>query len=454
MASKNGAEPLPPHSEDAERALLGSVLIDPAAYYTAAATLSPEDFYLYRHRLIWEAYRRIVEKRSEIDLLTVSEALGDKLEEVGGAAFLIGLLNEVPTSTNAANYARLVRDYAQRRAWLNAAREIAQLAYNTGGDWAEVRGEVQKAVMAPMGSATDAGKDSGMEAVVRRYMELMERRRDNPDRALIPTGFYSIDKLMGGGLFRGEFTVIGARPGMGKTAIAIDIATHAAAKGFRVLIVSAEMTEDRLVERKVARLTGIETKDLRRPWLLEDHDSAKVYSALGQLAQQSIFIMDKASLNVMDIIAEARRVAMQYGLDLVVVDYVQLVSSLTRQNRHQEISEVANGLKRLANELGVHVIGLAQLSRSVEALQDKHPSLSHLKESGDIEQAADNVWFIYRDEYYNPDDTPHKGKAEINIAKQREGLAGPGIIAWLRWDGSLTRFQNLYHEPTRQELSL
>jgi replicative DNA helicase len=434
-------ERLPPHSTEAEEAILGSLLIDPDAIFEVASFLRPEAFYRVHNRWIYDSILTLSERREPIDFITLTEELRrrEQLEEVGGEAYLIGLLNVVPTSVNARSYAQVVEAAATRRNLISAAGTIADLAYNEAEDISIVIDRSEQTLFGVSEERTTRDLVP-VKHIARTYLERVEELNRRGDDVIgVPTGFKDIDRLLGG-LNRSDLVIVAARPGMGKTSLQNAIALTAARRyNKRVALFNLEMSGEQLVQRMISAETRIDSQRLRRGNLAEQ-EWPIFMQAIGRLSETSIFIDDTPSITPMQLRTKCRRLYAEHGIDLIMIDYLQLMNSEFRtNNRVQEISDISRGLKALARELDVPVVAAAQLSRAVESRQDKRPLLSDLRDSGSIEQDADVVMFIYRDEYYN-EDTERPNIAEIDIAKHRNGPTG---TIDLFWHGKLATFRNL-----------
>ncbi|MFN4294550.1 MAG: replicative DNA helicase [Thermoflexales bacterium] len=437
---------VPPHSVEAEEAVLGSLLIDPEAVARVASFLTPDHFYVVKHQWIYEAMLRLHDRREPIDLLTVSSELAhnNRLDEVGGEPYIAQLTNAVPTALNVEAYARAVEGLAVRRRMINAAGEIARIAYDQSLP-TQVFFEKSEATLFGVTEGHGEGHMVPIRKAVSDFFERLEYLHEHRDEPLgIPTGYHDLDRLTGG-LQKGDLIIVAARPGVGKTSLMLNIGYHAALKHRqRVAIFSLEMSNEQLVQRFIAAETGIDSQRLRIADLKDEEWGALTRISM-QMADQMIFLDDTPSLSPLDLRVKARRIYQEYGLDLIIVDYLQLMSGETgarSDNRVQEISYISRSLKAIARELKVPLVAGSQLSRLVEQRSDKRPMLSDLRESGSIEQDADIVLFIYRDELYNPD-TEFKNIAEIHVAKNRNGPTGK---AMLFFDKRLTSFKNLAKE--------
>lgn len=438
MEESAPSSPSIPHSREAEEATIGSVLIDPACYFTLAGLLKGEDFYIHRNRFVWESFGRLQKKRTPIDLLTVCEELAQdgKLDEIGGSAYLTSLINQVPTSINAEAYARVVADHSVRRRMISAANGIASLAYK-GGDVLTNFAAGRKLLDASM--PMTGGFTSAKELSSRLY-DTVDRRANGEKPNLIPTGFIDLDDILDGGMRPTDLLYVGGRPGMGKTAWLLDVAKHAAGKeGRRVGIFSLEMSNEQVIERLVVKC-GVPMKSLRRA-TMRDVDWPVFTHAIEEVASYNLQLCDMPALRPAQLRAQAHTLYNTLGLDLLIVDYVQLMGSDDDDkngNRNNEISAISRNLKIIARELNIPVLAAAQLNRSLEARSDKRPVLSDLRDSGSLEQDADVVMFMYRDEVYNPK-TEKEHVAECIIAKQRNGPTG---TVELIFRGELMKFEN------------
>ena len=442
-------ERIQPHSIEAEEAVLGSLLIDPDAIFDVAAFLKPDAFYREQNRWIYQAIRDLHDRHEPVDLITLTQELHGqgKLAEIGGESTVISLLNTVPTSINAQAYGRLVEaDYLRRRL-IRAASEIANHAY----DQAEtIEVVVDKAEQALFGVTEERTTRDlvPIKEIARTYLERVEKLREQGAEIIgVPTGFTDLDRILGG-LNKSDLLILAARPGMGKTALQLGVARTATLNyGKRVAIFSLEMSAEQLIQRMIASETRIDSQRLRRG-NLQEHEMPIFMEAIGRLSETQLFIDDTPGITPTQLRAKCRRLYAEHGIDLIMIDYLQLMQTeRSNANRVHEISAISRGLKGLARELDVPVLAAAQLSRAVEQRQDKHPQLSDLRDSGSIEQDADVVMFIYRDEYYNPDTTEKPNIAEVTIAKHRNG---PTAAVDLYWHGKLASFRNLQ----RQEVQL
>ena len=429
-----------PHSREAEEAVIGSILINPEAYYDVAQFLQGDDFYIHRHRWIWEAFVRLHERRAPIDFLTVTEELDQmgQLAEVGGPAYLTALINNVPTSLHAEAYGRIVEETAIRRRMIGAANQIAKLAYQQDIGINAVMDEAEKAIFGV--SERRLTRDlQPIKHVLSDFYDRIDQLASRDEETFgVPTGFIDLDRLLAG-MQPSDFLIIAGRPGMGKTAFILSTAKNAAQIHKKhVAIFSLEMSNEQLVQRLIAQETGIDSQRLRTGKLNED-EWAIFTHAIEVLSDTQIFLDDTPSLTPLQLRTKCRRLHMEYRLDLILVDYLQLMSGGIRiENRVQEVSYISRNLKMLARELNVPVLAAAQLSRAVEQRADKEPVLSDLRESGSLEQDSDVVMFIHRPEMYDQD-TLKQNIAQIKIAKHRNGPVG---TIELVFRSKLAKFEN------------
>lgn len=449
---------LPPHSVEAEQSVLGGILLDTSAWDKVTDLLSEHDFYRNDHRFIWRHIGRLNEQAKPVDVITLAESLesSGELEKVGGLIYLGSLAQNVPSAANIRRYAEIVRERAIMRQLVTVGSDIATSAYNPGGrDAGQLLDEAESKVM-QISEQGERGRQGfiGMPPLLTQVVERIESlysRENTSEVTGIATGFTDLDRMTSG-LQPGDLVIVAGRPSMGKTAFSINIAENVAIESGRaVAIFSMEMGGAQLAMRMIGSVGRLNQHTLRTGQLEAD-DWSRMTHALGQLNDAPIFIDETAGLNALELRSRARRLERQNrkineqgietpGLGLIVIDYIQLMSSpagRNSENRATEISEISRSLKSLAKELKVPVIALSQLNRSLEQRPNKRPVMSDLRESGAIEQDADLILFIYRDEVYNPD-SPDKGKAEIIVGKQRNGPIGK---VELTFRGEFTRFEN------------
>ncbi|TRY44259.1 replicative DNA helicase [Geobacillus sp. LEMMJ02] len=436
------SERIPPQSIEAEQAVLGAVFLDPTALTLASERLIPEDFYRAAHQKIFHAMLRVAGKGEPVDLVTVTAELAalEQLEEVGGVSYLSELADSVPTAANVEYYARIVEEKSLLRRLIRTATSIAQDGYTREDEIDVLLDEAERKIMEVSQRKHSGAFKNIKDVLVQTYDNIEMLHNRNGDITGIPTGFTELDRMTSG-FQRSDLIIVAARPSVGKTAFALNIAQNVATKtNENVAIFSLEMSAQQLVMRMLCAEGNINAQNLRTGKLTPE-DWGKLTMAMGSLSNAGIYIDDTPSIRVSDIRAKCRRLKQESGLGMVVIDYLQLIqgSGRNRENRQQEVSEISRSLKALARELEVPVIALSQLSRSVEQRQDKRPMMSDLRESGSIEQDADIVAFLYRDDYYNKD-SENKNIIEIIIAKQRNGPVGTVQLAFIK---EYNKFVNL-----------
>ena len=439
---------VPPHSVEAEQSVLGGLLLDNLAWDRAADLLGESDFYRWEHKQIFAAVGALINASKPADVITVFEQLQSlgRAEECGGLAYLNALAQSVPSAANLRRYAEIVRERAILRKLIAASDEIATTAFNSQGRAVtqildEAEGRIFK--IGEEGSRQRQGMQ-GMDKLVVALLDRVNELHENGAEEVtgVRTGYFDLDRLTAG-LQKGDLIVLAARPSMGKTAFALNIAEHVAVREeLPVLVFSMEMGAAQLALRMVGSIGRINQQNLRTGRLAED-EWGRLAEAVDKLSKAQVFIDETPALTVAELRARARRMARQFGgtLGLIVVDYLQLMSGSggSEENRATELGEISRGLKALAKELQCPVMALSQLNRSVESRNDKRPMMSDLRESGAIEQDADVITFIYRDEYYTKDACKEPGVAEIIIAKQRNGPVDTVRLTFLK---PLTRFEN------------
>ncbi|MGA7826090.1 MAG: replicative DNA helicase [Geobacteraceae bacterium] len=434
---------LPPQSIEAEMSILGGVLLDNEAINRVLDILVPEDFYRESHRKIMRAMIELNEHREPCDLITLTTILKKRgeLEEVGGAPYLTTLVDYVPTAANIAYYSKIVKEKAISRNLISAATEIVTDGYDDQAEIDELLDKAQKVIFqisenrinTPYFALSQILKDS-----IKYIGELYEKKESVTG---VPTGFIDLDQKTAG-FQRGDLIIIAGRPSMGKTAFALNIAQYAAVHAepcYPVVVFSLEMSKEQLVTRLLCSEARVDASRLRTGHLVEG-DWDKIMRGADRLHEAKIFIDDTPAISVMEMRAKARRLKAEHGIGMIVVDYLQLMrGGASPESRQQEISEISRSLKALAKELSVPVVALSQLNRGLESRTDKRPIMSDLRESGAIEQDADIIMFVYRDEVYNKENPDVKGRAEIIIGKQRNGPIGTVDLTFL---GEFTRFEN------------
>jgi len=434
-----------PHNREAEEFILGGVLLENSALDAITEKIAPADFYSERHRIIFEEMLALREKGLPIDFVSLSEAIEAKslMDKVGGASYIAQLADRIPTTANLEYYAALMRDKAILRSLINGAGEIIKLA---------------RAPVASVGEAVESAeqiifninKELGLQKkglvkakglVNDLFKKIESIHKGEIEQGGVPTGFMDMNNILMGGLHPTDLIIVAGRPSMGKTSLAMNIAEHVAlVEKVPVAVFSLEMGQEQLLLRLLSSHARVDQTRLRNSRFLGKEDWSKLVNACGDLYEAPLYIDDTPGISPMEMRAKLRRLALSENLGLVVVDYLQLMTSRVRtDSREQEISDISRSLKAIAKEFHLPVIALSQLNRRVEERGDKRPMMSDLRESGAIEQDADIICFIYRDEVYNPE-TEHKGEAEIIIAKHRNGPTG---YFKLRWNPELTKFESL-----------
>ena len=433
---------VPPHDLEAEQAIIGSMLTDKDATISEIEVLKEEDFYREDNRAIYSAILNLYNRAEPIDIITVKaelESMG-KFEQVGGLEYLAELPEKVPTTANAMKYIKIVEEKSTLRNLIKTANEIIELGYDPTEDVEDIMESSEKKIFNIMQNKNQKGYSALKDVLVDSFTQLEELYNRKQHITGVPTGFSELDYKTAG-LHGSELILIAARPAMGKTAFALNIATNAAVKAnVPVAVFSLEMSKEQLVNRILCSEAMVDSNKVRTGKLEED-DWTKLAGAIGPLSEAEIYIDDTPGISVMEIRAKCRKLKLEKNIGMVVIDYLQLVQGSNKRNgsREQEISEISRSLKILAKEIGVPVIALSQLSRAVEQRPDHRPMLSDLRESGAIEQDADIVMFLYRDDYYNQD-SEKKDIAEVILAKHRGGSTGTVELLWL---GSYTKFVNL-----------
>lgn len=426
---------VPPHNNEAEQSVIGAIFLEPQALITAAELLMPEDFYRMAHEKIFRTMIILSDKGQAIDVVTVTEELSAKkeLEDVGGISYLMEIANSVPTAANIVHYARIVEEKALLRRLIRVATSIVEDGYAREDEVEALLAEAEKKMM-EVSNRKNAGDFRHIKDVlVETYdsIELLHTKKG--DVTGIPTGFRDLDKITAG-FQRNDLIIVAARPSVGKTAFALNVAQNVATKtDENVAIFSLEMGAEQLVMRMLCAEGNIDAQVLRTG-ALEAEDWRKLTMAMGSLSNAGIFIDDSPGIRVNDIRSKCRRLQQEHGLGMIMIDYMQLIAGSGNkpgENRQQEVSEISRSLKSLARELKVPVVALSQLSRGVEQRQDKRPMMSDLRESGSIEQDADIVSFLYREDYYDKE-TENQNMIEIIIAKQRNGPTGTVTLAFAK----------------------
>lgn len=432
---------IPPQNLDAEQAVLGSLMLSQEAILKAIEIVQPRDFYKEAHGLIYEAILGLTDKGEPVDIVTVAEELMQRglLEKVGGAAYIASLAEVVPTSANIEYYAKIVEEKALLRNLIEISSKIRALGFEWDEEPEKLIDQAEKLIFELAQKKNSQGFSSIHEILMQTFERIEYLYAQKGEVTGVPSGFKDLDRMTSG-FQASDLIIVAARPAMGKTAFCLNIAQNAAVKfNIPVAVFSLEMSKDQLVQRMLCSEAMVDQHKLRTGQLSET-DWPRLSKAVGPLSRAPIFIDDTVGISMMELRAKTRRLKAEKGLGLIIIDYLQLMQGSKRsESRQQEISEISRSLKGLARELSVPIIALSQLSRQVEQTQDKKPNLSHLRESGAIEQDADIVSFIFRDEYYNHE-SEKKGIAEIIIAKHRNGPVGSVELGFLN---EFTKFVNL-----------
>ena len=435
----------PPHNIEAEQAVIGAIFLEPEAFSTASEILSANDFYRAGHQRIFQTMLNLADKGEPIDLVTVTTQLQNAktLEEAGGVSYLSEVAGSVPTAANIGYYSRVVEEKSLLRRLIRTATDIVSNAFESEDEVEDALNEAEKEIL-EVSNRRDSGAFKAVKDVLIEVYDNIEQMHHNQgDITGIPSGFRDLDRLTSG-FQRNDLIIVAARPSVGKTAFALNIAQNVAVNtDENVAIFSLEMGADQLVSRMLCAEGNIDAQRLRTG-KLEGDDWGKLTMAMGSLSNSGIFIDDSAGIRVSEIRSKCRRLKQEHGLGMIVIDYLQLISGSSArmsENRQQEVSEISRSLKALARELNIPVIALSQLSRGVESRQDKRPMMSDLRESGSIEQDADIVGFLYRDDYYDQE-TEKQNIIEIIISKQRNGPVGTVELAFVK---EYNKFVDLDH---------
>jgi len=432
----------PPQNLDAEKSLLGSMLLDKDAVINVSGWLRPHHFYDERHSIIYENILYLFENSLPIDVVTISDRLkkNKSLKKIGGRAYLADLASSVPTAAHAEEYGNIVKESATRRGLLSCATKIVEMSYDEKKALHEVVDRSEKLLY-----------DVAQEGVKANFVHIKELLKDAYERAAqaqdadelrgISTGFKDLDSLLGG-YQKSDLIILAARPSVGKTALALDMMRHAAIHEKKnIAFFSLEMSKVQIMDRLLGMQSGVPFWKIRTNQVT-DEEVMKLSNTMGLMADANIFIDDQAGQHINQVRTKARRLSMERGLDIIFLDYLQLMHGNTRESRTIEVGEISQGLKNLAKELEIPVVGLSQLSRAIEQRTNRRPQLSDLRESGSIEQDADVVMFIDREETWNPD-TEKKGVADLFVAKHRNGPTGIVELAFVK---EIASFRNLYKE--------
>lgn len=437
---------IPPHHVEAEQSILGALLIDRNALSEVSGRLRADAFYLEKHKEIYEAIMALYEESQPVDIVTVSDALAKRgtLEKVGDVDYIAHLSNSVLTTANVDNYVSIIEDKALLRNLITESSKIVDLGYQGTMEGTEVLSLAEKSIFDIAQGLNRTGLEAINSLLDKTFTKLEELCMNKGDLTGVPSGFIDLDRKTSG-FQNSDLILVAARPAMGKTSFVLNIAVNAALRGFPVAIFSLEMSRTQLVNRILALESMVELEKMRTG-KLDSEDWKKIGYLLGPLSRSPIYIDDNASTNTMEMMSKLRKLKLEKGLGLVIIDYLQLMESRKKSdNRQQEISEISRSLKIMAKELNVPIIALSQLSRAPEQRADHRPILSDMRESGAIEQDADMVMFLYRDDYYN-EESEKRNIVEVIIAKHRNGSTGTIELAWLP---EYTKFGNRMYEDQR-----
>ncbi len=443
---------IPPQNIEAEQAVLGSIMIRENLLHKVVYTIKAEDFYKDGHRLVFQTILDLFGKNEPYDLLTVTDHLisSNQLEKAGGAAYVGSLTSLIPVTSNIGSYAKIIKEKSILRRLIQVNTEVAARCYEAPGDIERLVDDAEQAIFDIAGNKSSQ-QFSEIKTIVPAVFDNINTLYSKKELITgVPTGYHELDKMTSG-LQPSDLIILAARPSMGKTSFAMNIAEHAAiTENTGVAVFSLEMSKEQLVMRMLSSVGRIDSQAIRKGQL-QAGDWDKLTRAVGTLSEAPIYIDDTPSISVLEMRAKARRLAAQHDIGLIIVDYLQLMQGRTNENRTQEISDISRSLKALAKEHNVPVIALSQLNRSLESRTDKRPMMSDLRESGAIEQDADVICFIYRDEVYNKaEDNPAKGQAELIIAKQRNGPTG---YTTLWFEKECTRFENMSYREDPEEFA-
>ena len=433
---------IPPNDVEAEQAVIGSMLTDRDAVISAIEVLKEEDFYREDNKTIYEAILNLYNRSEPIDIITLKAELTSMgmFDKIGGLEYIVGLPEKVPTTANVEKYISIVKEKSELRRLIKAANEIIEQGYDPTENIDDIMNSAEKKIFNIMQDKDQKSYSPIKDVLIDAFTELEQLYNQKQHITGVPTGFIDLDYKTAG-LHNSDLILIAARPAMGKSAFALNIATNAALKAkVPAVLFSLEMSKEQMVNRILCSEAMVDSNKVRTG-KIDDDDWIKLADTMGDLSEAPIYIDDTPGISINEIRAKCRKLKLEKNIGLVVIDYLQLVQGSNKRNssREQEISEISRSLKILAKELNVPVIALSQLSRAVEQRPDHRPMLSDLRESGSIEQDADIVMFLYRDDYYN-EDSEKKNQAEVIIAKQRAGSTGTVDLAWL---GQYTKFANL-----------
>ena len=435
---------IPPHSVESEQSILGSILLDKDAIITVTETIQPEDFYKEAHRIIYECMLKLNSKNEPIDLITLTEELKkqDSLENIGGISYITSLSTIVPTTTNVKYYADIVKEKSVLRKLIKVSNDILNSGYDNSVKVEEILEQAEKKIF-DISQEKSSEDFKSINSVLMDTYDMIEKLYTNKEEITgITTGFDDLNKKING-LQRTDLILVAARPAMGKTAFSLNLVQNAALKGnASVAVFSLEMSKEQLVQRMLSAQSNVELKKIKTG-NLDENDWPRIIDAMSVLSNANIYIDDTPGIKMSELRSKCRKLKIEKGLDFVLIDYLQLMEGEgNNENRQQEISKISRSLKIIAKELNCPVVALSQLSRAPEQRSDHRPMLSDLRESGSIEQDADIVMFLYRDEYYHPD-SERKNIGEIIISKNRHGETGSVELVWL---GEIQKFANKARE--------
>ena len=441
----------PPHNIEAEQAVIGAIFLRPDAFSTASELLIASDFYRVSHQRIFQAMTTLSDKGEPIDLVTVTTLLSNEqtLDEAGGVSYLSDISSSVPTAANISFYSKIVEEKALLRRLIRAATDIVTTTFEKECDVDELLNEAEKNILEVSNRKNASSFKAIKDVLIEVYDDIEQLNQNNNEVTGVPTGYRDLDKITSG-FQKNDLIIIAARPSVGKTAFALNIAQNVSTKtDENVAIFSLEMGAEQLVSRMLCAEGNIDSQRLRTGNLLAD-DWGKLTMAMGSLSNAGIFIDDSPGIRVSEIRSKCRRLKQEHGLGMIIIDYLQLISgsASSQENRQQEVSEISRSLKGLARELEVPLIALSQLSRGVEQRQDKRPIMSDLRESGSIEQDADIVGFLYRDDYYDSE-SEQQNIIEIIISKQRNGPTGTVELAFVK---EYNKFVDLDHRYQSEDI--
>ncbi len=441
----------PPHNIEAEQSVIGAIFLEPAAFSTASEVLVPDDFYRAGHQRIFAAMMKLADKGEPIDVVTVTTHLKNakQIDEVGGVSYLSEVAGSVPTAANIVYYSRIVEEKALLRRLIRTATDIVSSGFEKEDEVEDVLNDAEKNILEVSGRKNSGAFKAIKDVLIDVYDNIEQLHHADADVTGIPSGFRDLDRLTSG-FQRNDLIIIAARPSVGKTAFALNVAQSVAVNtDENVAIFSLEMGADQLVSRMLCAEGNIDAQRLRNGQLQAD-DWGKLTMAMGSLSNAGIYIDDSPGIRVSEIRSKCRRLKQEHGLGMILIDYLQLIqgSVNSKENRQQEVSEISRSLKGLARELNVPLIALSQLSRGVESRQDKRPMMSDLRESGSIEQDADIVGFLYRDDYYDTE-SEKQNIIEIIISKQRNGPVGNVELAFVK---EYNKFVDLDHRYSDSDI--